>query len=169
MPLREDQVQRYSRQILLREVGGKGQERLLGAALRVEGAGPAIDVALTYLAISGSSVVIQPGPRSGFLFGTPLEAVSPDAIGSEATVRGWLGPIALAAGVAPSLFRVGIARDGVVGGPAGEPWAGQGGGSIDAPPVALGAFAALLAQRYALGIEREARSVTFSGSRWVVG
>jgi hypothetical protein len=169
MPLREDQIQRYSRQILLREVGGKGQERLLAASLRVEGAGPAIDVALAYLAISGSSVVTQQGPHAGFLFGTPLETVSPDALGSDGDVRGWLGPIALAERVAPSLFRVGISNERVVGVPAGAPWVGQGGGSIEAPPVALGAFAALLAQRYALGVEDEARSVTFSGARWVVG
>ena len=33
--LSEPQIQRYSRQILLREVGGAGQARLLGSAVRI--------------------------------------------------------------------------------------------------------------------------------------
>jgi adenylyltransferase/sulfurtransferase len=56
MPLTEAQVQRYSRHILLPEVGGVGQERLLGASAAVafssEGGGTAA-VAAVYLASAG--------------------------------------------------------------------------------------------------------------------
>ncbi len=56
MPLTEAQVQRYSRHILLPEVGGGGQERLLGASALVafspEGGGAAA-VAAVYLASAG--------------------------------------------------------------------------------------------------------------------
>ena len=56
MPLTEAQVQRYSRHILLPEVGGGGQERLLGASAAVafspEGGGAAA-VAAVYLASAG--------------------------------------------------------------------------------------------------------------------
>ena len=41
MALREDQILRYSRQILLKDVGGRGQEALLEAGVRLEGDGPA--------------------------------------------------------------------------------------------------------------------------------
>lgn len=37
--LREDQIERYSRQIILTEVGGKGQEKLLNAKVLIIGVG----------------------------------------------------------------------------------------------------------------------------------
>ena len=39
MALREEQILRYSRQILLREVGGRGQEKLLAGGVRLKAAG----------------------------------------------------------------------------------------------------------------------------------
>ena len=56
MPLTEAQVQRYSRHILLPEVGGGGQERLLGASAAIEfsfDGGGAAAVAAVYLASAG--------------------------------------------------------------------------------------------------------------------
>lgn len=53
MPLTETQIERYERQILLEEVGGKGQERLLAATVRVKGNGVGADEAVTYLAAAG--------------------------------------------------------------------------------------------------------------------
>lgn len=80
MTLREDQIIRYGRQILLREVGGKGQQRLLDAAVRVQGAGPALDDAVAYLLAGGSPVARPPGVETGgFLAGALLEALNPDA------------------------------------------------------------------------------------------
>jgi molybdopterin/thiamine biosynthesis adenylyltransferase len=53
--LREDQVRRYARHILLPDVGGRGQERLLASRVAVEvGPGRAAEVAaLAYLAAAG--------------------------------------------------------------------------------------------------------------------
>ncbi|MBF0589835.1 MAG: ThiF family adenylyltransferase [Magnetococcales bacterium] len=48
-----DQMERYSRQILLREVGGVGQKRLLDACVLVLGAGAMGSLALLYLAGAG--------------------------------------------------------------------------------------------------------------------
>lgn len=73
MALNEEQVVRYSRQILLKEVGGKGQELLLQSSVRLRGAGSALQVAATYLAAGG--VGVEPQERlaeegeEGFLFG----------------------------------------------------------------------------------------------------
>lgn len=55
MALSEDQVRRYARHILLPDVGGKGQERLLAGRVPVE-VGPGRDAevaALAYLAAAG--------------------------------------------------------------------------------------------------------------------
>lgn len=49
----EEQVERYSRHILLPEVGGEGQERLLGSSAFVVGAGGLGSPALLYLAAAG--------------------------------------------------------------------------------------------------------------------
>lgn len=53
MSLNDDQVERYSRQILLPDVGGKGQERLLAAKVLVLGAGGLGSPVAAYLAGAG--------------------------------------------------------------------------------------------------------------------
>ena len=71
--LAEEQIQRYSRQILLGEVGGGGQLRLLSTAVEVRGEGAALWAAAAYLAASGAAVSsrapspVRPG-EEGFLF-----------------------------------------------------------------------------------------------------
>ena len=50
--MREDQIQRYARHVLLREVGGVGQVRLLGARVLL-GGGAGLEVAATYLTAAG--------------------------------------------------------------------------------------------------------------------
>lgn len=74
--LRDDQVRRYARHILLPEVGGRGQERLLAAAVAVEvGPGRAAEVAaLTYLAAAGIGRLAVVGEPRGPL--EPSEAAS---------------------------------------------------------------------------------------------
>ncbi|MFP2959890.1 ThiF family adenylyltransferase [Myxococcus sp. 1LA] len=97
MALREDQIVRYSRQILLREVGGRGQEALLAGTARVDGIGVSGLTAAAYLAGGGTPVTgagsLTLGPWApGFLMspsdvGLPLtealareaSALNPDA------------------------------------------------------------------------------------------
>jgi len=51
--LTEAQIERYSRQIVLPEVGGGGQERLLAARVVLAGDGPAAEAAATFLGRAG--------------------------------------------------------------------------------------------------------------------
>jgi molybdopterin/thiamine biosynthesis adenylyltransferase len=51
--LTETQIERYSRQIILPEVGGRGQERLLSASVAIVGTGPANSAVMVYLAAAG--------------------------------------------------------------------------------------------------------------------
>ncbi len=53
MDFTEEQIERYSRHIILPEVGGKGQEKLLGSKVFVLGAGGLGSPALMYLAAAG--------------------------------------------------------------------------------------------------------------------
>jgi hypothetical protein len=61
--LREDQIERYARHILLPDVGGVGQKRLLAAAVVVElGPDPAAEsAALAYLAAAGVGRLLLAG------------------------------------------------------------------------------------------------------------
>jgi molybdopterin/thiamine biosynthesis adenylyltransferase len=49
----EEQIKRYSRHIILPEVGGKGQRKLLGAKILCIGAGGLGSPAIAYLAAAG--------------------------------------------------------------------------------------------------------------------
>ncbi|QAY79528.1 HesA/MoeB/ThiF family protein [Sphingosinicella sp. BN140058] len=53
MSLTDDQLDRYARHIVLKEIGGDGQKRLLGAEVTVIGAGGIGAPALQYLAAAG--------------------------------------------------------------------------------------------------------------------
>lgn len=57
MELREDQIQRYARHILLDEVGAEGQEKLLAARVLVIGAGGLGSPVLMYLAAAGIGTI----------------------------------------------------------------------------------------------------------------
>lgn len=65
--LREDQIRRYARHVLLPDVGGRGQERLLAARVVVAlGPGRAAEAAaLAYLAAAGVGTLVLVGDLDG--------------------------------------------------------------------------------------------------------
>src|SRR5919198_568415 len=108
MALREDQIVRYSRQILLREIGGRGQEQLLATSVIAGSGGAAIGTAAAYLAASGVAVlpadgrVVEPneagllttaadaGSLATEVVGRAIQEVNPDAAG-PLEPWAWLG------------------------------------------------------------------------------
>jgi len=56
MPLSDDDIDRYSRQILVPEIGGRGQERLLRSSVLCVGDTDELRTAAQYLAASGVTV-----------------------------------------------------------------------------------------------------------------
>lgn len=77
MSLSEDQIQRYARHILLREVGGRGQQRLIDARVRVPGAHRATEEAARYLTAAGVGTLVL-DPDALALLGPTLRAMNPD-------------------------------------------------------------------------------------------
>lgn len=76
--LSETQIERYARHILLREVGGVGQEKLLAARVRIEGLGQVGTWASVYLALAGVGCLELSDPRP-----IPAEGLLP-LLGPEA-------------------------------------------------------------------------------------
>ncbi|HEY0840855.1 MAG TPA: ThiF family adenylyltransferase, partial [Vulgatibacter sp.] len=77
-PVLDDlRIERYARHILLREVGGVGQEKILAAGVRIDGLDEAGCWAATYLALAGvgrlSLADPRPVPSGGLL---PLVAAT---------------------------------------------------------------------------------------------
>jgi hypothetical protein len=176
MALREEQILRYSRQILLREVGGRGQEKLLAGGVRLKATGPAGLTAAAYVAAGGTAVAAGPEPLSpgaeGFLvpaaevgqpasevLGRVLPDVNADALPERGTGRLAELPAAWD-GEGPWVALGGDGTRGVV------VFRGAGGcagcfesttASLGAPPsgalgVGLGALGALVLQRLLLGL-----------------
>lgn len=68
MALTDEQIDQYSRQIILPELGGIGQRRLLGARALLLGGGPAFECAATYLAGAGLGAIDFTRPETAGAF-----------------------------------------------------------------------------------------------------
>jgi hypothetical protein len=75
MRLSGAQQERYARHLLLDDLGGEGQERLLAACVRIRGAGRAARWAARYLAASGIGTLILDDPGAA----RECSELSPDA------------------------------------------------------------------------------------------
>lgn len=64
MPLTDAQIDRYSRQIIVPHVGGRGQERIIGASIVVAGDAPDIEAPLAYLVGAGVGTIFLSAGRS---------------------------------------------------------------------------------------------------------
>jgi hypothetical protein len=91
--LREDQVRRYARHILLPDIGGVGQKRLLAAVVVVElGPDPAAEsAALAYLAAAGVGRLLLAGDVDGAV--TEAEAAVAILLGASDVGRPRLAAI----------------------------------------------------------------------------
>lgn len=58
MPLDDEQIERYSRQLILQEVGPRGQERLLAARVAIIGTDHAAERVVAYLAAAGVGAIL---------------------------------------------------------------------------------------------------------------
>ena len=186
MALSEAQILRYSRQILLKDVGGRGQEALLEGGARLEASGPAGLTAAAYLAGGGTPVVATETPLApaavGFLVsaedvGQPastvlsrvLPDVNPDAVAAQGTGRLAELPSAWS-GEAPWVALGGDGSRGAVvfRGSQGCVWCfGETVRTLRPPPLgvlglALGTLGALVFQRLRLGLGEPL------GGRWLV-
>ncbi len=72
MSLRDDQIRRYARHVLLPDDGGVGQRRLLEGAVVVDALDGAAEAAVTYLAAAGVGTLVVRDTATvaapGFLF-----------------------------------------------------------------------------------------------------
>jgi molybdopterin-synthase adenylyltransferase len=179
MALNEKQIVRYSRQILLKAVGGKGQERLCLDGAAITGRGSAQATAVAYLTAGGSPVSLSGRPalagEEGFLIeakdvGTALRASAwtsiSDANGDlgQGEHQGILGELPASFGGPPPWLALGWeARRGAVvyrteNGCAAcfvQTASVLSNGPSDASSVLLGALAALAFQRMVLGISTD--------------
>lgn len=74
MRLTDDQIEQYSRQIILRELGGTGQRRLLASSCAIVGRGAAFDTIVTYLAGAGVGRLALPSQTAQTLaFAEPAQ------------------------------------------------------------------------------------------------
>lgn len=169
MALREDQIVRYGRQILLRELGGRGQERLLTSPVRVRGSGPAIDDAVAWLLAGGSPVELDPQRApGGFLTGVGLDALNPDAAPGQPAAIELVQRGVPSAAESQVVIGAGVAFRG----PAAckDCWAQ----TLEAlgrepEPLAVGSLAALAVQRLVLGWADPLGLIRWTGERFEGG
>lgn len=95
MTLRDDQLDRYARHIVLKEIGGEGQSKLLGARVALVGAGGVGCPALQYLAAAGvghltvfdDDTISLDNLQRQILFGTDDIGLAKIEVAAEAMIR----------------------------------------------------------------------------------
>ena len=95
MSLSDDQLDRYARHIVLKEIGGEGQRKLLAAEVAIIGAGGIGSPATQYLAAAGigtlrvidDDVVALDNLQRQVLFGTPDVGRAKTEVAAEAVAR----------------------------------------------------------------------------------
>lgn len=95
MTLRDDQLERYARHIVLKEIGGEGQRRLLDAHVAVIGAGGIGSPVIQYLAAAGvgrltvidDDIVALSNLQRQTLFGTADVGLPKTEVASKAVAR----------------------------------------------------------------------------------
>lgn len=95
MSLTDEQLDRYARHIVLKEIGGEGQRKLLAATVTVIGTGGIGSPAITYLAAAGAGrlrvidndAVSLDNLQRQILFGTPDVGRSKIEVAGEAAAR----------------------------------------------------------------------------------
>ena len=105
MSLTDDQLDRYARHIVLKEIGGEGQQRLLAATVTLIGAGGIGSPAIQYLAAAGvgrlrvidDDQVSLDNLQRQILFGTGDVGRAKEEVAGEAVAR--LNPIVRFEGV----------------------------------------------------------------------
>lgn len=182
MALAEEAIVRYSRQILLREVGGVGQEKLLSARVRLLGTGASLSTAAMLLEAGGTPVERGPAPGcdetpvqpEGNPKGEVEGAASPRTREEDAI---WLGEVP---GCFPDAERMVVLGESegsavvLVRMPPGcadcfaSALARLGPGPADCRSVRLGALAALAVQRMVLGLGKPFFRVALEPSGWTV-
>lgn len=150
--MHEHQIQRYSRQILLREVGGRGQTKLLTRAVEVSGCSSALSIAAEYLSAAGSPLRLTEVAPLADGFGLPIDA-APGAsvflqLSTDARVSPGLAAVTVSAHTVAFVSATGC-RACFANAAKGSPKA------LELDPVMLGSLAALAAQRLLLDLATE--------------
>jgi molybdopterin/thiamine biosynthesis adenylyltransferase len=76
--LSDEQIERYSRQIILPQIGGRGQEALLAATVVLRGDGSLIEAACLYLAAAGVGRLLLVDVDGGERLADSLTQLNPD-------------------------------------------------------------------------------------------
>lgn len=91
--LTESQIRRYSRQILLPEVGGRGQRKLLAARVRLRGSGEVAATAGVYLAAAGVGLAVLDEGEAAARMAARMHGINPEV---RAQIGGALDDVDLA-------------------------------------------------------------------------
>jgi molybdopterin/thiamine biosynthesis adenylyltransferase len=79
MPLTDAQIDRYSRQIIVPRIGGRGQERILAARMLLVGDARDIEVPCAYLAGAGVGTIVTVADQSSARFDLALAIIGTEA------------------------------------------------------------------------------------------